>query len=154
MTKTIIAYFEPSEAIRIPIKRMKITTEIKEETLKELLCSAFEGGSNYWYQIIRYRFGNTGLSHADFKQGGKMQNPQNYWHPAEIIPFTAGCSVEIRDMEGEKLYQLNREALDRGVKVMAEKYPKHFSAVISEDADATTADVFLQCCLFGEAIYG
>jgi hypothetical protein len=37
---------------------------------------------------------------------------------------------------------------------MAREYGRHFSDMIAENDDATTADVFLQCCLFGELVYG
>jgi len=38
--------------------------------------------------------------------------------------------------------------------VMAKKEPRHFADFLKEDYDETTGDVFLQCCLFGEVIYG
>lgn len=37
---------------------------------------------------------------------------------------------------------------------MAEKSPRHFADLLSEDDDATTHDVFIQHVLFGEVIYG
>jgi len=38
--------------------------------------------------------------------------------------------------------------------VLEEKFPKHFSDAVEEDFDATTADCWLQCCLFGDVIFG
>jgi len=37
---------------------------------------------------------------------------------------------------------------------MAEKYPRHFHNFLEENDDAETGDVFIQCCLFGEIVYG
>lgn len=37
---------------------------------------------------------------------------------------------------------------------MPVKYPRHWADVLAENDDATTGDVFLQCCLFGECIFG
>lgn len=37
---------------------------------------------------------------------------------------------------------------------MQEKYPQHWADIINESDDANTADVFLQCVVFGEVIYG
>jgi hypothetical protein len=41
----------------------------------------------------------------------------------------------------------------RGLEDLATKYPRTFAGSVNEDTDATTADVLLQCCLFGELIY-
>jgi hypothetical protein len=38
--------------------------------------------------------------------------------------------------------------------LMAEKEPRHFGDFMGENDDATTSDVFLQLCLFGEVVYG
>ena len=41
--------------------------------------------------------------------------------------------------------------LEKGLKAMADKYPRHFASVISESGIKNhMADLFLQCCLFGE----
>ena len=37
---------------------------------------------------------------------------------------------------------------------MAEKYPRHFTDMIQEQDDATTADVFFQCVVLQDVIYG
>jgi len=50
--------------------------------------------------------------------------------------------------------RLDLESIRKGLNVMASNYPRHFADFLNEAADAITADVFLQCCLFGELIYG
>ena len=133
------------------------TIERSDDQIRALLCNAFEGGSNYWYSIVGYQFAD-GLCYNDFRAGGKMQIPGDYWHPAELIPLAAGCALIIVDLDSPDnppvQLLLDRDVLARGVQVMAEKYPRHFSNWVSENDDATTGDVFLQCCLFGEAVYG
>jgi hypothetical protein len=37
---------------------------------------------------------------------------------------------------------------------MVEKYPRHYADFKDGDEDASTGDVFLQCCIFGEVVYG
>jgi hypothetical protein len=37
---------------------------------------------------------------------------------------------------------------------MAKDYDWHFMNIITEDDDAITADVWLQCVLLGEVVYG
>lgn len=133
---------------------MKIETQITDDKIKGLLCAAFEGGSNYWYEIEKYSFGDSGLTYSDFRKGGIMQCPDNYWHPCQLVPLTDKCAVLINDLEGGKQHRLDRRAIERGLEVMAEKYLRHWGDFVSDNDDADTGDVFLQCCLFGEVIYG
>jgi hypothetical protein len=50
--------------------------------------------------------------------------------------------------------QLNLKSISEGLNVMATHCPRHFADFLNEAADVVTAGVFLQCCLFGELIYG
>jgi len=113
-----------------------------EKTQEYLLCSAFEGGSNYWYRIEDYKY-PEGKAKKDFE------------FPYIELPFSGGV-VKVRDMEADvkKVYLLNGRALKRGWKVMLEKYPHHYADAVTGQHDAITGDVFLQCCLFGDVIYG
>lgn len=136
------------------------TQEVPEHRMRCALCTAFEGGSNYWYTIDEDRtVFAEGLSYEDFREGGKC-TLKEYWHPLELIPFHEGCKICILDKEsaeiGEKLeaYFLDREKLMNGLQVMAKKYPRHFADLVNENDDAITGDVYLQCCLFGSCIYG
>jgi hypothetical protein len=36
---------------------------------------------------------------------------------------------------------------------MASKYPRHFADLLNDSADVNTANVFIECCLFGDVIY-
>jgi hypothetical protein len=136
---------------------MKIEVEIDDDKISGILCTAFEGGSNYWYTILRYEYA-PGLTAADFREGGKMQG-QQYWHPCQLVPLAEGCAVVIgvigdKDGDDEKEHRLDRTALQKGIAIMREKHPKHFADWLSENDDADTGDCFLQCCLFGELVYG
>jgi hypothetical protein len=49
---------------------------------------------------------------------------------------------------------LDLKAIKRGALVMAKKYPREWFNLVNDNFDATTGDVFLQCCVFGETLYG
>ena len=152
---------------------MKVEIEMPEERIQDLLCNALEGGSNYWYFIEKYHYPNKcpvcgRVTHCPICSSGKNGKahklvdtiPQTkeslgieFTHLE--LPFKGGF-IEFSDLEDEEAEHKNLtlEAIQRGVKIMAEKYPRHFGDWIGENDDATTGDVFLQCCLFGETIYG
>lgn len=131
------------------------TVELALKNVRGLLCSALEGGSNYWYMIENHEF-SEGVTREDFREGGRFTDPNEYWHPDQLIPFHPGCTVifSVPEDEDGKRYHLNLEAIQKGLEVMAEKYPKHFADLLQENDDGDTGDVFLQCCLFGEIVYG
>lgn len=127
----------------------KITVTMKLDVpiqrISDLLCCALEGGSNYWYTI------------------DKFIKPLVAWHGGKIeyrhldYPLSPGGALMISDKEGEEgtpTYRLDVLAIEKGLKIMNEKFSHHFSNWLEENDDAETGDVFLQCCLFGELVYG
>ncbi len=131
--------------------------EITEERVKNLLCSALEGGSNFWYSNLRIGKLAEGLEEKDFQEGGKI-DPEGFWHLS--VPLTPGCELELDASENDddkfKTYVLNREKILEGLVLFAESntYRHHWRDFIAENDDAITADVFLQFCIFGEVIFG
>ena len=118
-----------------------VNHEIDDQRIEDLLVGAFEGGSGYWATIEAY------------------VNPENkkVEYPYCQLPLIEDCGVIVSDGEGgeiEKGALLNRETLEKGIEIMSKKYDRHFKNFIEENDDAITADVFLQCCLLGEIVYG
>jgi hypothetical protein len=141
---------EPKE----PTVSVKATVEVAEQRLRDMLTCALEGGSNYWYVINDDAcIYPLGLCFDDFVEGGKMQL-KDYHHPYELLPFVPGCALAIEDKHEKKMHLLDRAALLKGLEVLAQKYPRHFADMMQENDDADTGDCYLQCCLFGEMIYG
>ena len=126
-----------------------ITISITARRIKDLLCCAFEGGIGYWCKITGYLPVGIPFIIIDEHDG----------HPYLDAPFYEGGAVvlsiyePINEDEPKVTYALDREAIKKGLKVMSEKYPKHFNNFVISNEDAITGDVFVQCCLFGEVIY-
>ena len=133
------------------LTKVNISTDITEERIRNLLCGAFEGGSNYWYYDLDYKMGE-GYTIEDFREKGRM-TIEEYNQPYLLIPFVEGCAVIGKYEEGET-FELTREKLIKGIQLMPVKCPSHWKDFINENDDAITADVFLQLCLFGEIVYG
>jgi len=100
---------------------------IPQQRVEDLLCNAFEDGSAYWAEA-------DGDHTQAFEPGGVIVR--------EFEEFLAPDLV------------LNVAAIQSGLAIMEEKYPIHFANFLNEDDDAETGDVFLQCCLLGEIVYG
>jgi len=147
---------------------ISIPTEVSEGRVRDLLCGAFEGGSGYWISSVTKHYAE-GVVAEDFKVESDIGGPYtpagrftlegDYWPSVMLIPFVQGCYLTLTvedevDSDPPKTYKLDRDTMKRGLEIMAANEPKHFADFLDENDDAHTADVFLQTCLFGEAIYG
>lgn len=130
---------------------MNIETEkeVKDEDIINLICTAFEGGINYWAGIQSKCRPENVKAPLDNILGS--WEGYCYW-----FPLYPGGSIQLKNNEEvkRKCKPLNSKTIAKGFQVMSEKYPKHFNDFISDNADATTADVFIQCCVFEDVIYG
>ncbi len=137
---------------------VKIEVEVPVERVHDMFTCAFEGGSNYWcHRIASFNLA-PGLSKADFHEGGKLHNGR-YNGLKELVPTTEGCSLTLRvdnPNDGPDVIDVvvGPAEVKKGLEVMASKHGRHFADLINENDDANTADVFLQCCCFGEVIFG
>lgn len=106
---------------------------MEKQLIEDLLVTAFEGGSNYWYL-------------ADINNS--LDNVYSY--------IIEGGSIKIYDVEdpdtllGSLDYQACKEALVQ----MKKEYVTEYANCISETYDALDADIFLQLAVMQDVIYG
>ncbi len=119
-------------------KELAVTAQvgISRETLESLLVSAFEGGSNYWCKKVYVIKGE----HKD-------------WLSADIAHGRIQ-TIGVFDAEDGKRYIAHTKDIPKAFEVMSKKYPRHFADILKQDDDADTADVFFQCWVLGDAVYG
>jgi hypothetical protein len=111
---------------------MEITITITDSQVAHLLCSAREGGSNYWAT-----FEGCPYSH-DAKDLTPLRLP-----------------VRVQDNEDDVTRTLDRNAINRGILCLVKKEnASTLGEILGESGDRDTGDAFLQLCLFGEVIYG
>jgi hypothetical protein len=116
-----------------------VTKTVTDQMISDLLCDGMEGGCAYWATV----------TDLDRPEGCE------YYHQSPLM----GGSFTVQDTEDEGLTgTINIKSIHKGLQVMADKYPWHFKNVVSDNPDACpdgeTADVFIQCCAFGEIIFG
>jgi hypothetical protein len=126
---------------------MKISLDIPDHRIADLLCTACEGGSNYWIRKA------SGLPYKDAVPGAKHVGDEGWGKLALNLPVTFWDYEEDSAFPNHK-HQLTLKKVKNGLALMAENESMHFGHFMSENEDATTADVFLQCALFGEVVYG
>jgi len=115
--------------------KFEIKAEVDEQMVQDLACTGWEGGINYWVDFAEHNSNGIEFEYL--------------WE----LPFLGGA-VTIHPGEGEDPVVLDGAALQRGLQVMADKYPQHWGNFVGDCADAETGDVFIQCCCFGEIVFG
>mgnify|MGYP001619360961 CR=1 FL=1 len=146
--------------VKIPEKRSNLAKLQQEYAERDqaagLLCSALEGGSNYWYMI-------DGAGDADLPLHQDPAFEKSWGRYVHAVPFREGGRLEFSvkpeggdggTVNGKTHWTLDRAAIERGLSLLAEKSPHHFAAILAEDSDAATGDCFLQYALFGELVFG
>jgi len=154
----------------------KVNVTLRDDIVENYLCSAFEGGSNYWIDHIEV-LPAEGFEKAKFAgYRDEEDNPRKVkdWYPqlentddleelaekklyvySQQLPFLGGA-VKVVESEGychdPKL--LNAENLQTGLQLMHDKHNRHFTDLIEERGDSITGDVLLQLAIFGVVIYG
>ena len=58
------------------------------------------------------------------------------------------------DTDEPEVVTLGVAQIERGLQAMHDKCPRNYGDMIAGEDDAETADVFVQCCLFGEIVFG
>jgi hypothetical protein len=127
--------------------KIKTINELSDSTVADLLCSALEGGSNYWYEIMEVELGDNDCD------PWKEQVPNLDTQDVYKAPFCTKGYLKIADSEDGQTKVLNRESMKKGLELMAKNYSHHFNDILTENADANTGDIFLQLCLFNDVIY-
>lgn len=129
---------------------------------RDLLTTALEGGSNFWYRIDGKQL-PEGTVYADFKEGGRFQSPDPlyYYHPLTLVATTPGGHILVKDVEegvSAELFPVGLGEFDFAWALMAEKHPRLYHRLVADmenaDFDAGDGDIFFQLAVFGDVVYG
>ena len=124
-------------------------SEISRDSLAYLLCSGMEGGISYWAEVVGYEHPEP-YDLRDYFSDEWSSKLYKHIH----FPLLPGGAVILRDKEEDKHYKLDLESLLNGMRILANKYPSHYANFLNDDFDAFTGDVFIQCAVLGDIIYG
>jgi hypothetical protein len=120
---------------------VKTNVTVSIEEIENLLCSACEGGSNYWYRVENKKLPldkNRCVDYAKIARGKCTLLVSEY-------PQTESTKISGR---------ISKKSIARALQLMADKYPRHFGDIMQDNSDSETADVFFQLAVLGDLIYG
>lgn len=123
---------------------------ISDKQRENLLTTALEGGSNYWYFI------NTEQAKAirKYKQKSLERDP-DYGDCFSSMMHTAmlnGEKIFIQDIEDQdtNLGIFSSESILKGERILADKYKQTLGNILKEQDDTEDADIWFQLCVMGK----
>ena len=135
------------------------------EDYENFMVTAYEGGINYWANYYSVQPSHK-LSDVSDKHKKKYHNQIYYSHTGGLNPYYSYLPViadedyfvAFKDVDGDngikgKIYKLTKKSLQRGLDIIKSKYPRDYKDLKDENYDADTADILVQCSLFGEIVY-
>lgn len=117
--------------------------EITKQQIIDVLVTALEGGSNYWYYIkdIPNEVESNDSKPLSEAIGEYILND------GEILIY------DIED-EDELLGEVNMNKLLETITLLKQDYPEVYQNIINEDYDANDADIFFQLAVMGDVTFG
>jgi hypothetical protein len=132
------------EALKFNIQGLTILTPYD---VYNMLVSALEGGSNYWYWFGDKTMDRVFAATEDMKGEPTVDRI--------LMAVQRGALVNVFDCESmEKLGTLTPESWAKAEMLMLKNHRSHFADILKENDDATTADIYFQYAVMGNLIYG
>jgi len=127
--------------------QLQVKLNLEYETFENIIVTALEGGSNYWY-ILEYRKGcplNREMPNKTLSE----RIAYGLWHNKR-------AEVYIYDVENEEelLGILTYDSVRERMQLATENHLSELEVMISGDFDAWTADTLFQVLVMGEVVFG
>ena len=122
--------------------------ELSELTLTDFISDMFTG-TGYWIDP------KTDADWAKAKEATKAKLGPGKACIEDFFAYMLENSMPIvvTDPEGEE-HDFTMDSLERGVDAMIAKAPGAFGEYLNHNGDMCTGLAFIDCCIFGEPVYG
>jgi hypothetical protein len=126
---------------------MEIKFNVSDEIISDLLCTALEGGSNYWYLL-----GDVDTTHF-VKDDTYVDNLMR------SFTIDKDYKLDVYDLESDEdepdlLGSVTYLKMGIALSIMAKDYPKTLGNIMSGNMDGDDADVWFQIATMGEVVFG
>jgi hypothetical protein len=126
---------------------MTIPLNITKEQIADQLCTALEGGSNYWYMLgdVDRIYFDKSLTLVDNLVRSFLVDKEY-----ELNVYDIESDEDEPDLLGKVTYK----SIGNAFTLMGAHYPKQLANIISGDYDADDSDVWFQLATMGEVVFG
>lgn len=134
--------------------QIMVPVEIDMDKVTNAIVGFVENGYSPWASNFRKQESKeTIIADGQRPKESIWYSERQFWELGGIAIFDYDRP---EDPEGSMLgsFVMGTAELTEGLRKMANVAPQHFADLLNENDDAVTHDVFVQCVVFGEIIYG
>lgn len=126
---------------------IKIGIDVNDEVMENIIVTAIEGASNYWYYL---NSDALDIIRSNSTHGKSLS--EKIW---EAVKNGAEIPVhDIEDSDGEAIGVLSIESVTNGLQKLANSdMAKFLFMEINEDGDGESSDIVFQFIVLGEYVY-
>ena len=153
-------------------KEYALNRKLTKQDIIDILITALEGGSNYWYLMdlpenIKSYGQSTSEAVGEYVlRGGSIDfyDKEDYYDVRRAFKngdYNIGDSDDMvdeksykEDLENTKLGHIDMNRILESITKIKSEYPEIWKNILLENSDAGDADVFLQLCVMNEVVYG
>ena len=130
-------------------KAIVVSREMDYDSFEDMIVTALEGGSNYWYSL------DLNNSIGFIKKYADDQRPMTI-RIADALYNNEDSSVVVLDTEDEEetLGTLTYQSVRKSLENFPKDHQWALDNVLNGDYDANDADVVFQVLVMGEVVYG
>lgn len=129
-----------------------VSQTVSSKDIADLIVTAFEGGSAYWCQSAYLTKVPDYTPEPD--QVNVVQYSHHQVYDGDFLFKVGFDDPEGEEGEGKGRKDIGPAELQAGLNIFATKYPERFGNWLKENYDAEDADVFWQCVVLGDIVYG
>lgn len=132
--------------------------ELSYQMCEDLLVTALEGGSNYWYYLPDLTMVPRPRDSEGHRQPLSTDIAKAVWEGARV-PVTDASEQGRPTFENKPIGYITRKSIDSAVERMAVgdengNGKRQAGHIIGDDYDAEDADVWFQFVVLGKLVYG
>lgn len=149
-TDTLIDDGEPSDGTTTPDDNVTITLPVDDQFCRDIICTAVEGGSNYWGRF-------TVLERCESEENPERGPLEYHKVQVEEIDETTGDTVSVHEVTTAAIRAGVALVLSGKLDVHASIVAGIFAAIADKDAgaiDADDADIIMQAATLKQIVYG
>jgi hypothetical protein len=135
--------------------QLQVKLNLEYETFENIIVTALEGGSNYWYIL-----GDIKGCPLSFEMTDKAPSERiayGLWHNKDAEVYIHDCEMDIcseSEDDGELLGILTYDSVRERMQLATENHLSELESMISGDFDAWTTDTLFQVLVMEEVVFG
>ena len=126
--------------------KLQVKLNLEYETFEEIIVTALEGGSNYWYILGDIK--GCPLSFEMTDKAPSQRIAYGLWHNKDAEVY-----IHDNEMDTELLGILTYDSVRERMQLATINHLSELESMISGDYDAWTADTLFQVLVMGEVVY-